>query len=136
MVAAWELLAAGLGGMPTEVVEGWELIHRNSTLTDLSEQTHHAKDIPSPPYPNKGLHRQHNTTTMPSAFSNPWRQPVLIDPKRLLPESTPLLEPLLASLLAPGMVQDPRQGATGRSRLAAAFPGPAEMLDAGRRAVS
>ena len=30
----------GLGGMPTEVVEDWELIHGNSTLTDLSEQTH------------------------------------------------------------------------------------------------
>ena len=58
------------------------------------------------------------------------------NPKLLLPESTPLMEPLVASLLAPGMVQDPCQGAASRSRLAAASPGPAEMLDAGRRAVS
>ena len=68
----------GLRGIPTDVVEDWELIHRNSTLTDLSEQTHQAKDTPSPPYPTKSLHRQHDTTTMPLAFSNPWRQPVLI----------------------------------------------------------
>ena len=58
------------------------------------------------------------------------------NPKRLLLESTPLLESLVASLLAPGMVEDPRQGTASSFRLPTAFPGPAEMLDAGCRAVS
>jgi hypothetical protein len=136
-----EVARCGLGGMPTEVVEYWELIHGNSTHTELSEQTpsreaHINATLPKQkPTPTTKHHHHAISLLQPLAATRPYRLQGR-DPKRLLPESTSLLEPLVASLLAPGMVEDPRQGAASRSRLAAASPGPAEMLDAGRRAVS
>ena len=136
-----EVARCGLGGMPMEVVEDWELIHRNSTHTELSDQTpsreaHTIATLPKEkPTPTTRHHHHAISLLQPLAATRSHRLQGP-DPKRLKPESTPLLKSLVASLLAPNMVEDPREGAASRSRLAAAFPGPDEMLDAGRHAVS
>jgi hypothetical protein len=127
--------------MLTGMVKDWELIHRNSTHTDLRDrrQSQEAPTITTPPNKN---HSNHTTsaTTMPSVFSNPpgsqSSSPSRPDARRLLPESTTPLEPLVARLLAPYVVANPRKGASRRPAHAAAIPFAAEMLDAERRLVS
>jgi hypothetical protein len=99
------------------------------------------KHLLSPPHLTKTTATtQLSATTMPSVFSNPpgsqSSSPSRPDARRLLPESTTPLEPLVARLLAPCVVANPRKGASRRPAHAAAIPFAAEMLDAERRLVS
>jgi hypothetical protein len=60
------------------MVEDWKLIHRNSTHTDSGEQAQSREASTIATTTNKNHSDRINITTMPSVFSNPWRQALFL----------------------------------------------------------
>jgi hypothetical protein len=123
--------------MPTSVVGELHNLFTDRRAYQTQRTKKSTEERTITPLPNNHLPRLHNALRLlkPGLATrpHPLHGPNTI---RRLPSSDTALPPLEPCVLAPGVVADPCRGAPPRPLPAASLAFAAEMLDAGRRAVS